>query len=605
MSRLFLSILNMSLTGSFVIIVICIARQLLKKHPKILSYCLWVVAGIRLTVPFSIESMWSIVPFRAQTIQVDTVITHVPTINIVPPVATYISPVISADASLGVLITTIGALIWLAGTAIMLAYGGVSYVILTYKMSKSIHAQYGNNIFESGSIKSPFVLGFLSPKIYLPVGLSDEGRTHVILHEMIHIRRRDHIVKALAYAILGLHWFNPIVWLAFMLMCKDMEMSCDERVIRQLGAGKARERYSMSLVALATERKFVIGSPLAFGESSIKERVTNVLNFNKASSKVLALAIVLLCVLGAGLLMSRSSRPYTGVQDDSHAEVAADEVDTTVSSVDLGYVASIQDFRYATSEVERLGNELASLSRGTRRASPAQRAIDNTIMENLVAEMEALGYRMQAFLDSMHVTVEDAKEIALYTAGLTAPVSWSQNIDEVDGRVVWRFDFWPPFSYPQVATHYVVIVDTTTGEARLVSAPTLLASSIHTITEDIEFHIPYLRGGMAITIARLEFEPGVSYVFEFTPDDAGGDFFVSISHLFEPVRYFTPTWNIFGPEFSPLWSSFGVGQVGPISIRGHTFIENSVYVYIGLHPMHDTDTVFYDITGRIAVVRDQ
>ncbi|WHH59313.1 M56 family metallopeptidase [Petroclostridium sp. X23] len=239
MDKLFLTILNMSLTGAFVIAAICLVRLPLKKAPKIISYCLWAVAGFRLVFPFSIESVFSLIPFKAQTIPPDIAMQSIPRIDsgilFVNNAVSSILPAATPTASVNPLQiwTTIGALIWLIGFAVMLIYGVVSFVILKRKMREAAYIEA--NIYEAGNIKSPFVLGVFKPKIYLPIGLSGQERSYILLHEQTHIRRRDHIVKFAAYFILCLHWFNPLAWVAFLLMGVDMELSCDERVLKEIG----------------------------------------------------------------------------------------------------------------------------------------------------------------------------------------------------------------------------------------------------------------------------------------------------------------------------------------------------------------------------------
>ena len=308
MDKLFLTILNMSLTGAFVIAAICFARLPLKKVPKIVSYCLWAVAGFRLVFPFSIESVFSLIPFKAQTIPPDIAMQQVPRIDsgiaFVNNAVSSILPAATPTASVNPLQiwTTIGAYIWLIGVAVMVIYGVVSFVILKRKMREAAHIEA--NIYEAENIKSPFVLGIFKPKIYLPVGLSGQERGYILLHEQTHIRRRDHIVKFAAYFILCLHWFNPLVWAAFLLMGVDMEMSCDERVLKEMG-GEMKKDYSLSLLSLATERRIIGGSPLAFGEGGVKERIKNVLNFKKPSRVIMIVSVALVAVLIVGFAVNR------------------------------------------------------------------------------------------------------------------------------------------------------------------------------------------------------------------------------------------------------------------------------------------------------------
>ena len=308
MTKLFLAVLNMSLTGAFVIAAICLARLLLKKAPKIISYCLWTVVGFRLLFPFSIESIFSLVPFKAQTIPPDIVMQPIPqidsSISFVNNAVNNVLPAATPAASVNPLQiwASVGAFVWLIGVAIMLIYGIASFVDLKRKMQKAVWVTA--NIYEEQNVKSPFVFGIFAPNIYLPIGLSLQEREYIILHEQTHIRRLDHIVKFTAYFILCLHWFNPFAWAAFLLMGVDMEMSCDERVIKEMG-GEIKRDYSLLLLSLATNRRIISGSPLAFGEGGIKQRIKNVLNFKKPSRVIIIAAVVLVAILSIGLAVSK------------------------------------------------------------------------------------------------------------------------------------------------------------------------------------------------------------------------------------------------------------------------------------------------------------
>ncbi|MCL2604448.1 MAG: hypothetical protein FWD90_08210 [Defluviitaleaceae bacterium] len=310
MDNIFLTVLNMSLTGAFVIAAICIARLPLKKAPKIISYCLWAVAGFRLVFPFSIESILSLMPFNAAPIPMDIAMQLVPRIDSgIPFMNNAVSgvlpaPIIGDSVNPLQVWTAIGAYAWIVGAVIMVLYGVVSYFILKQKMRGAVHTEA--NIYEADNIKSPFVLGVFNPKIYMPIGLSAQERGYILLHEQTHIKRRDHIVKFGAYFILCLHWFNPLAWVAFLLMGVDMELSCDERVLKETGDGVQKD-YSRSLLALATGRRIIGGSPLAFGESGVKQRIKNVLNFRKPSRVIILAAVILASVLSVGLALNRTS----------------------------------------------------------------------------------------------------------------------------------------------------------------------------------------------------------------------------------------------------------------------------------------------------------
>lgn len=329
MDKLFLTILNMSLTGAFVIAAICLARLPLKKAPKIISYCLWAVAGFRLVFPFSIEGVFSLIPFKAQTIPMDIALQPVPRIDSgIPFVNNAVSgllPAATPAASVNPLQiwTTIGAFVWLIGVAAMVVYAMASFVVLKRKMREAVHIEA--NIYEAENIKSPFVLGILNPRIYLPVGLSEKEKSYIILHEQTHIKRHDHIVKFAAYFILCLHWFNPLAWAAFLLMGVDMEMSCDERVLKETG-GEIEKDYSLSLLSLATQRRYIGGTPLAFGEGGIKERIKNVLNFKKPSRIIVVVSVALAAVLSIGFLLNRAIDRNLPMQGINLSDLQTDAV---------------------------------------------------------------------------------------------------------------------------------------------------------------------------------------------------------------------------------------------------------------------------------------
>ena len=311
MDRLFLAILNMSLTGAFVVAAICLARFAIQKAPKIISYCLWAVAGFRFAFPFAIESVFSLIPFQARAIPQAVAAQSVQSIVGGLQLGTgaigaeSLLPQTGALTGAGFLqmSAAIGSLAWFAGVAVMLALGISSYVRLKYKLDSAIRVE--GNLYETDHVQSPFVSGVFKPKIYIPPDLSGPEREYIILHERTHIKRHDHIVKIAAYFILCLHWFNPLAWVAFQLMNADMEMSCDERVLAKLGSGIKKD-YSLSLLSLAINRRIVGGSPLAFGEDGVKKRIKNVLGFKKSPRTVMALSITFVAVLSLGLAASRA-----------------------------------------------------------------------------------------------------------------------------------------------------------------------------------------------------------------------------------------------------------------------------------------------------------
>ncbi|MDD4729787.1 MAG: M56 family metallopeptidase [Dysgonamonadaceae bacterium] len=306
MSELFLSVLNMSLTASYVIIFVVLVRLLLKKAPKISSYALWGVVAFRLIIPFSFESMFSLMPRNTNAVPIphDIIYQQSPQISSgIEVVDSFVNqslpaPTVGASVTPLQIYTEIAAYIWVIGIIALLVYSLVSILILKRQLKNAQLIE--QNIFEAKNLKTPFVLGLIRPKIYLPVGLNIEERNYILLHEQTHIHRKDHIIKILAFLVLSIHWFNPLVWIAFMLMSTDMELSCDERVLKEMNE-QIKKPYANSLLSFATGRYILNGSPLAFGEGNVRGRIKNVLNYKKPRFWVVLVSVIVL--VGAGIAL--------------------------------------------------------------------------------------------------------------------------------------------------------------------------------------------------------------------------------------------------------------------------------------------------------------
>lgn len=312
MEAVFLKVLNMSITASYVIAAILVIRLLLKKVPKKYNYVLWSVVLFRLICPVSFSAIFSIFNARPfdmssaqsaggavlQYVPADIGTMTIPQVSVgIPAANTVINETIPASSALANSVNPIqtliyaGTLLWCVGMAALLLYSVVSFIRLKHRMATAVLLE--GNVYESEKIHTPFVLGFFRPKIYIPFGLDPRERAYILRHERYHLWRRDHLIKPFAFLTLTVHWFNPLVWLAFVLMSRDMEMSCDERVLSEYN-GVAKE-YGSSLLTCATNRRFPAASPLAFGETSIKKRVKNVLKFKKPR-RLAAILASLLCI---------------------------------------------------------------------------------------------------------------------------------------------------------------------------------------------------------------------------------------------------------------------------------------------------------------------
>ena len=320
MQAAFARILNMSLTGSIVIAVVLLARLFLKRAPKIYSYALWAVVLFRLLCPLSITAGLSVlkpIPVTMRTTPGVSSVDYQPVQQAlsrggyVPAVQQPVADWEPEQAEPEVTALQIAAYVWLTGASVMAIYSVVQYLTLRHRLVGA--APYREEVYLADHITTPFVLGVLRPKVYLPSETPKGERTFIIAHERHHIRRHDPLWKLLGYAALCLHWFNPLVWLAFALAGKDMEMSCDEAVIRHLGED-VRAEYSQALLRLATHKKIITGMPLAFGEGDTKGRVLNMARWKKPKVWVSVLCVALcLVILAACALNPKQNDPLQGV----------------------------------------------------------------------------------------------------------------------------------------------------------------------------------------------------------------------------------------------------------------------------------------------------
>ncbi len=307
MDAVFLKILNMSLTASWIVLAVLLLRLLLKRAPKWLSCLLWGVVGLRLIFPFSIESLFSLIP-SAEPLPSDLPMTQTPAIDsgfevidqvVNPIISESFAPTPEVSANPLQIVLTVAGIVWLCGIVCMIAYGVVSYVRLRLRVRASI--KNSDNVYFGDDIDSPFILGVVRPRIYLPSGMTDAQMGYVIGHEQAHLRRLDHIWKPLGFALLCLHWFNPLLWVAYILLCRDIESACDEKVIRDMD-DESKKGYSETLVACSVHRRVVMACPLAFGEVGVKDRIKSVLNYKKPAFWIILVAVVALVVTGVCFL---------------------------------------------------------------------------------------------------------------------------------------------------------------------------------------------------------------------------------------------------------------------------------------------------------------
>ena len=316
MNELFLKIINMSISASWLVLAVLILRFVLKKAPKWINVLLWGIVAIRLICPFSFESTLSLIP-SAETIPLNIGMDTTPTINSgISAINNAVNPIISqsntpmAGASINPLQITIGIYeyIWIFGMIALALYTAISYWRLHRKVDTAV--RYKDNIFQSENVSSPFVFGIIKPRIYLPFKMNGQDLEHVVAHEHAHIRRKDHWWKPFGFLLLTIHWFNPLMWMAYVLLCRDIELACDEKVIKELG-NEQRGDYTQALVACSVNRRMIAACPLAFGEVSVKERVKSVMNYKKPAFWVIIISVIVCVGVAVCFLTNPKQDSYT------------------------------------------------------------------------------------------------------------------------------------------------------------------------------------------------------------------------------------------------------------------------------------------------------
>ncbi len=365
MSRFFVELFNISITAGWLIAAVLVIRLLFKKiAPKWAVCLLWALVGIRLALPFSIESDLSLVPSKG-FVNTDTVYSDIVQDNNLPDTDQNINneynpipdqqipqqkpqtPPQYVDSGFGAIDDKInGALnstpqaenpikavadkawiVWACGCIGLFGYAVINYILLRKRVGEFI--SNGEGIRRSGNVGSPFILGIIKPKIYLPLGLSDETEAQVIAHEKAHLKRRDHLIKPFGYLLLCIYWFNPLIWIAYILLCRDIEMACDEKVVKNMNA-EARKLYATALLECGVQHSRIAACPLAFGEIGVKQRVKNALNYKKPLFWII-IASVIVCVAVAVFFLTNPTNDDTAT-DDEASQNSQDISDTSSES---------------------------------------------------------------------------------------------------------------------------------------------------------------------------------------------------------------------------------------------------------------------------------
>lgn len=355
MAEIFQKALNMSIAAGWLILAVIALRLLLRRAPKRFRLLLWAVVGLRLALPWSIESALSLIP-SAQTLPEGIMLERAPVLDtgisalngaINPGFTAAFTPELGASANPLQVLLPIAAALWMLGAAAMLLWALVSWLRLRKRVREVVRLE--ENVYEC-EIASPFVLGLFRPRIYLPFSLENGERELVLAHERAHITAGDHIIKPLGWLLLAAHWYNPLVWLAYALFCRDIELACDERVVRGLSLSD-RADYSQALLDLSRPRGGVRACPLAFGESSVKGRVKSVLSYKKPAFWLVLLAVVV-CV-GAAVCFLTDPKEEAEPVDDGDGGVVIS------ARLEENFPAQVLDYAFACTE--EMAEELSYL----------------------------------------------------------------------------------------------------------------------------------------------------------------------------------------------------------------------------------------------------
>lgn len=332
MESLFIKLVNLSITAGWLILAVLLLRLFLRRAPRWIFCLLWGIVGLRLVLPFSPESMFSLVP-SAETIPETIMLDSAPAIDsgigaIDRPMNHIISgsftPDPAASANPLQIVTAGMSAVWIAGVIAMLLYLGGSCLRLRRRVRTATLLR--DNIRRSEFVASPFILGIFRPRIYIPYHLDETRLSHVLAHENAHIARGDHLIKPFAFLILSVYWFHPLVWIAYVLLCRDIELACDERVIRGMDA-EQRKSYSLALLGCSAGRHMPAACPLAFGEVGIKERVVHVKTYKKPAFRLVLISIVV-CAVAAICFLTKPKEEEPALLHDNTATALWQEIET-------------------------------------------------------------------------------------------------------------------------------------------------------------------------------------------------------------------------------------------------------------------------------------
>lgn len=366
MENVFLQILNNAITVSILILVIMLVRVLCRKMPKWITCLLWILVAAKLMMPFSVESIFSLVP-TSEPIPAGIAMESNPHISsgienvdnlINPALQQHFTPDKTASANPLQVWMYVGTVVWLAGTAALFLYALAAYVAIKWKVRASVRTE--KNIYECDDIADPFILGILRPRIYLPSGLDEETKKYVLKHETAHLGRKDYLWKPFGFLVLSVYWFQPLCWAAYILMCGDIEYACDEKVIKG-ETESARADYCKALLACSMPRKMLAACPIAFGENGVKGRVKNMMNYKKPTFWISSISIVIVVIVAVCFATS----PKGKEADNEKTTLAANsKMETDSAGTNPNETQTDSAPERITGEQEALAGNLANTEQG-------------------------------------------------------------------------------------------------------------------------------------------------------------------------------------------------------------------------------------------------
>ncbi len=423
MMALFLRLFNMSVTASWLILVILVMRPFLSKAPKWIRGILWGLVGIRLSLPVSFESAWSLIPSKELIVPnpvegaAPTFASGIEAVDV--SVNTYLQQRVSVEMIAAARnefpLENVFLGIWVLGIAGLMMYSIFSYSRLQHLVAEAV--RYQDNIFQSDKIDSPFVLGFVKPRIYVPYHLEEEALRCVILHERAHIRRKDYLIKPLGFVLVSVYWFNPLIWVAYYYLCQDIELACDEKVIQELGFDK-KKMYSQTLLECSAERHFVRACPIAFGEIGVGKRVKNILEMKKTKLGIV-IAALLVCVVVAVCFLSNPQSEEMDVVAKGNVTAGANheaEEQREIAEQEAVALKAEQSARKAEEQARKAAEQEAQNAKESVREENAAVTLesDASVELYILPFKEGTDYYVTAVFDSaefseINVSNEDAE----------------------------------------------------------------------------------------------------------------------------------------------------------------------------------------------------